>query len=1021
MLSKFSVKRPVTILMIILMVVLIGAVSFDRLPIDLLPEIEYPIIIVHTSYNGVGPQEIEKLITRPLEEVLTTVDNIDTISSTSSEGSSLVIIQLDFGSDMDFAALEVREKIDLVAGYLPEDASDPMVLKFDPDSLPIMTISVSSEGDLETTQNIAEDIIKPRFERIEGAASAEINGGFSKEIEIILIEEKASGFGIATDYLAQILMVENLNLPGGEVSKGKNDLTVRTIGEFQSIEEIRNLNIPLQRGGTVRLRDIAEVNLANTDRTTIARLNGQETLEISVMKQSGVNTVNVSKEINKELEEIKKDYPGIDIVKVFDQADYINFAIEGVISNAVLGGALAILILYVFLRSIKSTVIISLAIPISVIATFILLYFTGVTLNMMTLGGLALGIGMLVDNSIVVLENIYRHVSEGNKIKEASILGANEVAGAVTASTLTTVGVFLPVIFVQGLTAMIFKELAMTIVLSLVASLAVALTLIPMLTSKLLTGEIKKNKKDNSKINIIQRIYKKTLNWSLKHRFVTVSICVLIFVGSFGSVVTLGTEFFPKTDEGQISINIKLPTGAELNETDLITKEVEQLISGIEEIVYMFPSVGSGGNMSFSGGTSNRASITVMLSRKSDRERSTFDVADEIRKLVKDIPGAEIGVSIASTMSAGGLGGSGITISISGDDIDTLETISDDFKNIISNVAGTREITSSMEEGIPEVQVIVDRNRSSQYGLTSAQIANGVKSTLSGMTATRFKMDGNEIDVVIKGDDIYKKGMANLGMIPISTPMGTTIPLSQVADIVVTRGPVSINRENQTRIVTVNCDVFGRDAKTIESEIDVLLQDYTMPRGYSYSYGGESELIDDAFEDLTFALILAIILVYMILAAQFESLVLPFSIILSIPFALSGGALGLFIIGVPMSVPAIIGFIILVGVVVNNAIVLVDYINTRRKNGEKRLEAIKNAGPIRLRPIMMTALTTILGLLPLSTGIGDGAEMTQPLAISVVGGLALSTVVTLVFVPVMYTIFDDIANFFISRKGDVVK
>ncbi|MBV1756406.1 MAG: efflux RND transporter permease subunit [Dethiosulfatibacter sp.] len=489
MLSRFSVKRPVTIVMIVLIVVLIGSVSLSKLPIDLLPSIEYPVAVVSTSYSGVGPEEIETLVTRPLEDVLTTVENIDSIRSISSEGSSLIILQFNFGTDMEFAALEMREKIDLVKGFLPEDARNPTVFKFDPNAIPIMYLTIESQGDLFTTQNLAEDIVKTRLERIQGVASVEVGGGYTKEVQVRLIDSKVKGYGLTGEYISQILTAENLNLPGGEVYKGDNTLTVRTIGEFQNVEQLSNANIPLPRGGTVRLKDLSSVELVNTERESIAKYNGEDTLELTLMKQSGVNTVNVSQQIKQQITILEGEYPNIDIKVVFDQASFINLAIFQMIRSALFGGALAIVVLLLFLKNIRSTVIIAIAIPTSVIATFILMYFVNVTMNIMTLGGLALGVGMLVDNSIVVLENIFRHRNEGFEKEEASVIGANEVSTAVSASTLTTIAVFLPIVFVQGITSTIFKELAMTITFALLSSLVIALTLIPMMASKLLTAK----------------------------------------------------------------------------------------------------------------------------------------------------------------------------------------------------------------------------------------------------------------------------------------------------------------------------------------------------------------------------------------------------------------------------------------------------------------------------------------------------------------------------------------------------
>jgi len=1028
MISKFSVRRPVTILMIILIVILIGVVSLTELPIDLLPNIEFPIAVVSTSYPGVSPEEIENLVTKPLENSLTTVGNIDTLTSISSEGSSLIILQLEFGTDMDFAALEMREKIDMVKGFLPEGASDPNVFKFDPTAMPVMYLTVRSEGDISTTQKISEDIIKTRLERIQGVASVNIGGGFEKEVQVELDQNKIQGFDLTLDYVSQILMSDNINLPGGEVFKGNQELNVRTIGEYDSIQQIKNANIPLKTGGSVRLGDIANVNLTNSDKDIISRLDGEDTIEITIMKQSGVNTVNISNEINQELLKLEQEYGNVTINKVFDQADYINFAIGNMAMNALLGGLLAVVVLLLFLKNIKSTLIIALSMPISIISTFILVYFADVTLNMMTIGGIALGIGMLVDNSIVVLENIYRYRTEGYGIKESSILGANEVAAAVTASTLTTIAVFLPIVFVEGITSTLFTELAMTVTFSLISSLGVALTLIPMLSANILKIKNIKINVDKEEtgvieekgfINKIRRGYKKILNRSLNHRLLVFILMITIFVGSLLSLTTVGSAFLPASDEGQIDISISLPNGSELNETDNVVKEIEDILKDVEEIDYVYSSIGGGvAGMNMGTSSTNSASMMVMLKNLDERDKSSFELADEIRNMVKDIPGAEIKVSPTSLMMAGGgLAGGGLSISIKGDDIDTLENISNDFKEIVENVSGTREVETSRSEGVSEVRVRIDKDRASRYGLTTGQIANTVRNTLSGRTVTTFKYENEELDVVIKGDERYKESMSALESLPLTGPTGSIIPLDQVAEVYLDRGPISIQRENQSRVVSVSADTFGRDVASVSAEIEEKLADYNMPQGYTYSFGGEVELIEDAFNDLTIVLILAILLVYMILAAQFESLMYPFIIMVTVPLALSGGFLGLAITGVDISVVSIIGFIVLVGIVVNNAIVLVDYINKRRDMGESRREAILNAGPIRLRPIFMTALTTILALVPLAVVGGEGSEIQLPMAIVVIGGLSLSTILTLIFVPVMYTVIDDIAHFFKKLFG----
>ena len=670
----------------------------------------------------------------------------------------------------------------------------------------------------------------------------------------------------------------------------------------------------------------------------------------------------------------------------------------------------------------RSTFIIATSIPISIIVTFALLYFSGVTLNLMTLGGLALGVGMLVDNSIVVLENIYRFRNQGYSKIEAAHIGAKEVGMAITASTLTTVAVFLPIVFMEGITSTIFKEMALTITISLFASLLVAITLVPMLSSKLLKMQ-NGNKRKNKVIDKITKVldrgyekielkYRKLLDIAFNHRGWTVLIAVIICVVALASIPLVGTEFLPETDEGQFLINISVPVGTELEDMETIMTEIEGKLIDIPEIEIVFSTVGG---QSTIGGRSNNGNISCILKSQDQRQRSTQQVADEVRDKIFDIPGAEKTVIVFSSVSLGALGGGAVGIKIKGDDIHTLKEIGDDISKLISSIDGIKEVESSMEEGIPEVQIRVDRTRASQYGLTAAQIASSVRGNISGIRATQFKYEGDEIDVVISGDDTITQSISNLEQMMIPTAAGFNVPLSQVAEVVIDRGPVTINREGQVRVATVSAQIFDRDLGSISSDIEEKLKDYNMPAGYTYEMGGENKEMVEAFQELALVLILAIILVYMVLAAQFESLINPLIIMISVPLGLSGGILALVITGTALSVPAYIGLIMLAGIVVNNAIVLIDYILTLRSSGEKRDDAILKAGPVRLRPVLMTTLTTILGLIPLAFGSGEGSEMEAPLAIAVIGGLTLSTVLTLVFIPIMYSLVDDGRNYFRKR------
>ncbi|QGU95850.1 MMPL family transporter [Clostridium bovifaecis] len=1029
--AKFAVKRPVTIFMGVIAILLIGVVSLRDLSIDLLPNMNIPVAVVSTSYSNVGPEEVEKLITKPLEQAISTTPNIKEVTSRTVEGNSIVIAQFNDNTDMDFAALDMREKVDMVKGFLPDGAGEPMVLKIDPNAQSIMSISVTGKKDLQQLQSFVEDNIQPQFEKIEGVASADISGGLEKQVQIAVNQESLQGFGLSIDYIAQILAAENLNSPGGSVNKGNKELLVRTMGEFTSVEDIENIPIPLKTGGVVRLRDIATVGINNKDIESVAMINGENGLSISIQKQSDANTVSVSKRVNKELEKLKAKYPDVKVDVLIDQADYINSSISNVSSSAVIGGILAVLVLFLFLGNIKSTLVIGTAIPISIISTFILLYFAKITLNLMTLGGLALGVGMLVDNSVVVLENIYRYIQDGHDRKEAAIQGTNEVGVSVIASTLTTVVVFLPIALTSGITGEVFRDFALTIVFSLATSLVVSLTFTPMLASKILHEEEIINEEEkllhrkgifwlsgifNRLFRRVERRYKGILTWAISNRKKTVVLGIIISLLSTATLATVGAEFFPTADQGQISISVELPEGASIEEVTEMAAVIQKKAEGIQEIDTIFTQIGSSGTSGFMGGGTNTANITVQLKPLKERTRSDKDIADQLREETRDMAGAEISYATAS-MSMSGMGSSPISVEIKGDDLTTLKNLGEQFKAEIAKVDGTREVETSMGEGKPEIRIKLNRTIASQYGLTAAQISSQVSSTIKGKTATTFKLDNDEIDVVVKGDELYKESVNNLQNIMITSGTGSNIPLNLVADVEIERGPTSISRSEQSRLVTVTSQIYGRDLNSVVKDIDAKLSKIKLPEGYSYDMGGENEEMVEAFTELAGALLIAIALVYMILASQFESLLNPFIIMFSVPLAVAGGALGLAITRRNLSVIAFIGVIMLAGIVVNNAIVLIDYISIRRSRGEDRTEAILNSGPRRLRPILMTTLTTILGLIPMALGIGEGAEMQAPLATVVIGGLLYSTVLTLVYIPVVYSIFDDLKVKSKSRKN----
>ncbi len=1024
--SNIAINRPVTVSMMILMVIVLGVVSFTGISLDMLPDISLPIAVVMTTYQGAGPQEIEEMISKPMEQVMGTVDNFKEVSSTSANGMSTVIVQFAQGTNMDYAALQMREKVDMVKNILPDEVSPPQILQYDVSMLPVIQFGMSGTGDLAQLKTILDNQVKNRLERLKGVAAVDIMGGLEKEIKINIIPEKVEGYGITLQQISQILKAENLNLPGGQIEDGKLELIVRTSGEFSNINEIENLPIA-SPAGTIYFKDIAEIEDGFKDISTNAFMNGNPCLLLQVKKQSGFNTVKVADEVNLEIKKIKEELKELEFHTIFDQSDFIKLSLNSVTSSAIIGGILAIIILFIFLKNIRTTLIIGIAIPISIISTFILIYFSGITLNMMSLGGLALGVGMLVDNSIVVLESIYRYREKGYDKIDAAKDGCNEVAMAVTASTLTTIAVFLPIAFIkENMAIEMFRELALTVTFSLFASLLVSLTLVPMLAAQILVIEKENNKKD--KISFISKIslkieaiiketenkYKKLLNWSMGHRKMVIIITIILFISSIiSAAIFTGAEFFPDGDSGMFTASINLPKGVVLEETIKASEKVQEKIQEIDDLEYIFVMHGNEGDAS-------TATIFASFGSTSNRKKGIDDLLDEVRAKLADIAGVQISISKMQMMGLGAGGGKPISIAIKGDDLEILTEISNLLANNIKDIEGTREIETSVSDAIPEATIKIDRQRAAYYGISAYAIANTVQTSIMGSIATRYKVEGEEIDVRVILESGSRKNIDNLKNIMISNPQGLQLPLYELAEIEIGKSPISINRANQVRLVSVTGDIVGRNPASVFKDIQKEIETMNIPEGYEIEFGGENKEMQDAIYAFGMALILAVILVYMIMASQFESILHPFTIMFTLPLAFIGVAFAMALTRKPFSVPAFIGIIMLAGIVVNNAIVLIDYINILRKKGMERNQAIFEAGPVRLRPILMTTLTTVLGLFPLALGIGEGSEMQIPLAITVIGGLTFSTLLTLVFIPVLYTLFDDfgikIKNLFSRRK-----
>jgi len=1025
-----AIKRPVTVLMCVLIVLVLGFISLSRVAIDLIPNINFPMAIVMTTYSGAGPEEIENIVTKNIENAVASVSNIKTIQSQSSSGNSIVIAEFNSGTDMNFATLQMREKIDLYKKALPSEVENPMVIKVDPSMMPIAKIGITGNMDDIKLKNFVEDKVKQKLESLDGVASVAITGGKTREIRVEANPEKLAGYSMSLSQVVSALQTENLTQSGGAVDYGDKTLMIKNTGEFKSLEQIKELPIILPNGNIISIKDVADVSDNYKEVDSYTRMESGDSIGLTIQKQSGANTVKVVNKVKKEIENIEKDNPGVKIDILFDQGKYIEKSIQNVAKDGIIGCILALLILFLFLKNMRATLIVGTAIPLSVIATFILIYFSGTTLNLISLGGLALGIGRLVDDAIVVLENIYRHMDQGYNRVDASITATAEVGRAVIASTLTTVIVFLPIAFADGIAAQMFKELALVVTFALLASLAVSLTVIPTLSSKFLNNTkvaVRNGRKSKRGIILtwwestfkkVNSGYEKILVYVLHHRLMTTIVVIAIFIGSFAMIPIVGAEYFPTMDQGQFTVDIELPQGSLLEKTNEITLLVEKTLKAIPEMEKYFTSVGgsSSGMSALTGSKSNTASISATLKPLNKRKRSTADIVDEIRKKFENIPGADIKVSEASSSFSGGTSSSPVSIQINGTDLEILKELANKVVEVVKKVDGTRQVESSIAKGIPEAQIIVNRDKASFFGLGTYQVASIVRNSIQGKVATRYRVDGEEYDIRVELPKNARKSFEQLKSIKITSASGIEIPLSDLADIKIEEGPTSISREGQQRYVTVNSDIFGRNIASISKDVKAELNKITMPEGYSIEFKGQDKEMIEAFGSLLLALMLGFLLVYMVMASQFESLIHPFTIMFSVPLAFTGAALGLVVTHRAFSVPAFIGVIMLTGIVVSNAIVLLDYINTLRGRGMEREEAILKAGPTRLRPIIMTSLVTILAMLPLALGIGEGGETQAPLATVVIGGLISSTILTLLILPVIYTYFDDLGMKFKSKR-----
>jgi len=1051
-LIEIATERRVTIVMFTVAIVLFGFVSLSRLNVNLLPDIAYPTLTVRTELTGAAPIEIESLITKPVEESVGVIRNVRTVRSVSRSGQSDVTLEFLWGTDMDIAGVDVREKVDILE--LPLEANRPLLLRFDPSSEPIMRLGLmqtdtddnapADTASLKALRRLAEDRIKNDLEAEEGTAAVKVSGGLEDEIQIQVDQQKLSQLGISIRQIAARIRAENVNLSGGRLEEGTQRFLVRTINEFQTVEEFAGAVVANVDGRPVYLRDVANVTRGFKEREAINRVNGRESVELAIYKEGDANTVQVANRIEQRLEQIRESLPdNIELTEIYDQSTFISAAIQQVTSAAFIGGLLAVIVLYGFLKDSRATTIIALSIPISVIGTFLLMYSNDVSLNIMSLGGVALAVGMLVDNAIVVLENIVRKREQGMHMRDAARDGTAEVGTAVIASTLTTIAVFFPMVFISGIAGQLFRDQALTVTFALIFSLVVALTLIPMLAA--LGAGSRYESSDESAVTpgrftrlaafivrgirkvfagvgwvfhkllavpawFFQTLYKSTarlyrplLVRSLNNRFVVLATAVLVFAGTMLLIPRLGSELIPQLSQGEFNLDLRLPPGAPLTETDRAISIAERATDDIDRLELSFSVAGTGNRLDANpidaGENTGTLSLRLADGATRDDEQRAMDA---MRAELSTLPGVQYEFSRPALMSFA----SPLQIELSGFDLDALNRANQLLLARLAEEDRFTDLKSTIELGNPEIQILFDQERAASLGLAVRDIADRIVANVRGELATRYTWRDKKIDVLVRSIDYTDTSIEEIRKLIVNPESARPVPLEAVADVRIARGPAEIRRVAQERVAIVTANLNYGDLGAAVADAKAIIASTPLPGGITAMVSGQSDEMDESFRSMQFALILAVFLVYLVMASQFESLIHPLVILFTIPLALVGAVLALFVTGTTVNVVAFIGVIMLAGIVVNNAIVLVDLINQLQAQGKQQFDAIVEAANARLRPIMMTTLTTALGLLPMAIGVGEGAEVRTPMAITVIGGLLVSTLLTLIVIPVVYSLFD---------------
>lgn len=1026
MLAKFGVSRPVFTLMLFIGLFVIGLFSVSRLPIDLLPNISFPAVSILTVYPGAGVEEVEENITKVVEEAVSTVSGIENVTSKTKEGVSVVTLKFTWNTNVDAAVNDIRDKLDLASTFLPEDVKKPTIFKFDLSSMPIMFIGFNADKSYPELYDILDRKVVEPMRRIEGVGAVIEMGGMQKRINVKVDRKRMEHYNLTFDRIVGALQGSNLNYPTGKIIVGKRDLTLRVPGEFKGLDDIKNTIVGNIGSNFIRIRDIADVEEGYEKKERFVRVNDKASIVAIVEKRSGANTVLVSKRVRESLDKIKKGLPtDVNSEIVFDSADYIIHSIRNLLMTLLWGSIFIFIVVFLFLRNLKGSVIVALTIPFSLIIAFIFFYIRGYTINMISIASLAIAIGMVVDNAIVVFENIYHFRSLGYEPDKASIEATGEVGRAITASTLTTIAIFFPILLLSGIVAVMFKQLAFAVIIVLLASLFTSMTLTPMLGFKLIKNVKKPERKSpygrfyffiERGMDALRRSYGLFLSKVLRRKKLTIAVAILFFIVSFVPLFTgyIGTEFIPRADQGEINGTISMPYGTKLSVTDSVARKIEKIVdkNAPEKVVgFVRGGTSSTGFGAIMGRAEGEDIVNLMLNLtpRNKRKRSDLDISYQLEREISKIPGIrKIDMTTEDPMSSMILGSAKpVSVDIYCHNFARADSVAQVVKGIMKNIPGTRDISISRETGKPELQIILDREKLQKMGLSIYSISSTLNKAYIGEKIGDFKRSGKTEDIFLDIKDSGENSLALLKSFSFMTPYGNKVKLSDIADFRERKAPIEIERKDRERIVHVAASTYHRAAGDIARDIKKKLSSMVFPEDVDVAVSGSYETMGTSFRTLTLAMILGILLVYMVMASQFESFIDPFVIAFSIPFAIVGVLLALFYTGLTLNMMSFVGLVMLVGIVVNNAILLVDYTNTLRRRDKLGLkEAILNAAQRRLRPILMTTLTTIFGILPLALYTGEGSESWRPLGVSIIGGLSISTLVTLIIVPTIYYIFE---------------